>query len=236
MQYSLNDVHVVYEDNHLLAINKPTGLLSQGDATGDPTALDMGKLYIKVRYNKPGAVFLGSFHRLDRPVSGVIVMARTSKALTRMNKLFQDRKVTKTYYALTRKKPTGESGRLKHFLLKDHEKNITKAYDKLGRRTAKAKESILEWKLVAMIDHYYLLEINQLTGRSHQIRAQLSTVGCPIVGDIKYGSRQKIDGRSIALHCSSMEFAHPTTKKLIKVSAQMPQTEIWKRFFSADKG
>lgn len=230
MQYSLKDVNVIHEDNHLLAINKPVGLLSQGDATGDPTALDLGKLYIKMRYDKPGAVFLGSFHRLDRPVSGVLVMARTSKALTRMNKLFQSRKVKKTYLALTRKKPDGESGKLKHFLLKDKEKNVTKAYDQVGRRTAAAKESKLEWKLLAMIDHYYLLEINPLTGRSHQIRAQLAAVGCPIVGDMKYGSRQKVDDRSIGLHCRMMEFVHPTTKKNIKIEAGMPQTELWKRF------
>lgn len=230
MQYSLKDVKVIHEDNHLLAINKPVGLLSQGDATGDPTALDLGKLYIKMRYDKPGAVFLGSFHRLDRPVSGVLVMARTSKALTRMNKLFQGRKVKKTYLALTRKKPAGESGALKHYLLKDKEKNVTKAYDQVGRRTSAAKESKLEWKLLAMIDHYYLLEITPLTGRSHQIRAQLSAVGCPIVGDMKYGSRQKVDDRSIGLHCRKMEFEHPTTKETIKVEAEMPSTELWKRF------
>ena len=230
MQYTLQDIKVIHEDNHLLAINKPVGLLSQGDATGDPTALDLGKLYIKMRYDKPGAVFLGSVHRLDRPVSGAIVMARTSKALTRMNKLFQDRKVKKTYLALTRKKPEGESGSLKHFLLKDKEKNVTKAYDQKGRRTAASKESKLEWKLLAMIDHYYLLEINPLTGRSHQIRAQLAAVGCPIVGDLKYGSRQKVDDRSIGLHCLSMQFVHPVSKENIKIEAAMPSTELWKRF------
>lgn len=231
MQYSLKDIKVIHEDNHLLAINKPPGLLSQGDSTGDPTALDLGKLYIKVRYDKPGAVFLGSIHRLDRPVSGAIMMARTSKALTRMNKAFQDRKVKKTYLALTRKKPEGESGSLTHFLLKDPEKNVTKAYDKVGRRTAKAKKSSLEWKLLAMIDHYYLLEINPITGRSHQIRAQLAAVGCPIVGDFKYGSKQKVDDRSIGLHCREMSFPHPTTKEIISLYAEMPQTELWKRFW-----
>ncbi len=230
MQYSLQDIKVIHEDNHLLAINKPVGLLSQGDATGDATALDLGKLYIKMRYDKPGAVFLGSIHRLDRPVSGALVMARTSKALTRMNKLFQERKVKKTYLALTRKKPEGESGSLKHFLLKDKDKNITKAYDQKGRRTAAAKESKLTWKLLAMIDHYYLLEIQPLTGRSHQIRAQLAAVGCPIVGDLKYGSRQKVDDRSIGLHCQSMEFVHPVSKEPVKIEAAMPTTELWKRF------
>lgn len=224
------DIAVIYEDNHLLAIDKPAGLLSQPDGSGDPTALDFGKFYIKERYDKPGNVFLGSVHRLDRPVSGVLLMARTSKALSRMHDLFRRRQVEKTYWALTRTNPDAESGRLRHFLLKDRERNITRAYERRGRRTAAAKEAVLDWRLLAVIDHYYLLEIKPHTGRPHQIRAQLSAMGWPIVGDVKYGSRQKTDGRSIALHARRLAFTHPVRKEPVAIRATLPDNELWRRF------
>ncbi len=227
----LKNIKIVYEDNHLIAVNKPAGWLVQGDATGDTPLSEYMKQYIKLRYKKPGDVFLGTIHRIDRPVSGVVIFARTSKALTRMNKLFQERKVKKTYWAVTKERPKDITGKLTHFLLKDHTKNVTKAYDTIGKRTSKAKKSVLTYELLGQMDGYCLLKINPDTGRSHQIRVQLSMIDCPIKGDIKYGFRHPNDDGSIHLHSRSMTFVHPVKKEEITIKADTPKSDfLWRQF------
>lgn len=230
----LSHLSVIYEDNHLIAVNKPSGWLVHGDETGDLTLGDLVKEYIKIRYDKPGDVFLGTIHRIDRPTSGTVIFARTSKALERMNKLFAEQKVKKTYYAIVRKRPEPIVGELVHWLLRDTDKNITRAYDAPSNRNKGAKEATLEYELAGEIDHHYMLKINPHTGRQHQIRAQLSKFGCPILGDIKYGSeRPHHDGRSIYLHCGSISFEHPTQKTPIIITADFPEGDrIWSMFDS----
>ena len=199
----MKPLQVIYEDNHLLAVNKPAGVLVQGDITEDKPLSEYVKEFIKVRYNKPGDVFLGVIHRLDRPVSGVVVFARTSKALSRMNKMFQDRQVVKTYLAITRQRPDPLHGKLMHYLAKDREKNIVRAYDKLSKRaeTAGVKKAVLDYEMIGELNGYVLLKIKPQTGRPHQIRVQLASIGCPIVGDLKYGYREANRDASICLHC-----------------------------------
>ena len=223
-------VKVIYEDNHLIAVNKHAGMLVHGDATGDTPLVDYVKQYIKIRYKKPGDVFLGVIHRLDRPVSGTIIFARTSKGLSRMSELFKKREVNKHYWAVTKNRPDPISGHLKHFLLKDHNRNVTKAYDKIGKRTAKAKLATLDYELVAGIDAHYLIEARPITGRPHQIRVQLSELGCPIFGDIKYGFKNKNDDGSIHLHCRKMTFMHPIKKKPVSISCDPPYNFFWNLF------
>lgn len=226
----MDNIQVLYEDNHLLAVNKPSGWLVQGDETGDPTLSDWVKEYIKIRYNKPGAVFLGVIHRLDRPVSGAVVFARTSKALSRMNKLFQERKIDKIYWAITGERPDPLEGRLTHYILKDRSRNVAKAYDQVGRRTEKAKKSTLDYKLLGQIGHHVLLEIKPHTGRPHQIRVQLSKIGLPIRGDFKYGFRPANQNGSIHLHCRSLAFIHPIKKEAVLIEADTPKDQIWDLF------
>lgn len=223
-------IQVIYEDNHLIAVNKPGGWLVQGDVTGDKPLSEFVKEYIKRRYKKPGDVFLGVIHRIDRPVSGVVVFARTSKALERMNKLFQERKVEKTYWAITAERPDPIEGTLGHFLLKDRSKNKTKAYDQKGRRTADAKWSELSYKLLAGIGDHHLLEVKPKTGRAHQIRVQLSTIGCPIRGDLKYGYPKPNRDANIHLHSRKLEFIHPVKKEPVSIVAEKPQDQIWNLF------
>lgn len=223
-------MQIIYEDNHLIAVNKPAGWLVQGDETGDQPLSEWVKEYIKLRYKKPGDVFLGVIHRLDRPVSGVVVFARTSKALTRMNELFKNRQVDKTYFAITSDRPDPLKGTLKHYLLKDKTRNLAKAYDRPGRRTADAKLSELEYELIAQIGHNHLLEVHPLTGRPHQIRVQLSKMGWPIKGDVKYGAAQAIPDGSICLHCRSLDFEHPVKKERIHIEADPPNTQLWRLF------
>ncbi len=226
----LRDLEVVYEDNHLIAVNKPNRVLVHGDETGDRTLADVVKQYIKEKYKKPGDVFLGVIHRLDRPVSGVTVFARTSKALTRMNKLFQEKKIQKVYWALTTERPEPIEGKLEHYLLKDKHRNISKAYTQLGRRTKDAKLSELSYKMIAALQGHFLLEVKPKTGRPHQIRVQLSEMGTPIRGDIKYGFKFGSPGYSISLHCRSMTFEHPVKKEEITVSSDPPSDQYWNHF------
>jgi len=224
------DLQVIYEDNHLIAVNKPAGWLVQGDITGDMPISEAVKAYIKDRYNKPGAVYLGTIHRIDRPVSGVVVFARTSKALTRMNKLFQEKAIKKTYLAITDTRPDPLSGHLTHYLIKDTTINKAKAYDRPSNKAKNAKKSELTYELKGGLAGHHLLEIHPLTGRPHQIRVQLSRIGCPIRGDLKYGHpTPNVDG-SIHLHCRQMEFIHPVKKVPVVISADVPDESVWNLF------
>lgn len=224
------DLQVIHEDNHLIAVNKPAGWLVQGDITGDMPISEAVKAYIKDRYNKPGAVYLGTIHRLDRPVSGVVVFARTSKALTRMNKLFQEKAIQKTYWAITDTRPDPLEGHLTHYLIKDTNINKAKAFDRPSNRNKKAKKSELTYALKAGLAGHHLLEVHPQTGRPHQIRVQLSKIGCPIRGDVKYGHpTPNIDG-SIHLHCREMSFIHPVKKEKVIITAEPPDEAIWNLF------
>lgn len=224
---SLHGLKVIYEDNHLIAINKPAGALVHGDETGDATLADLVKQYIRMRYEKPGDVFLGVIHRLDRPVSGVVVFARTSKALARMNKLLHDRQIDKTYLAICSRRPDPLSGHLVHYLSKDESRNTVRAYAS-PRQGAKAAE--LDYSMKGEADSKVLLEVHPLTGRPHQIRAQLSKIGCPIIGDLKYGAAFALDDRSIALHCKSMSFIHPVKGEKTVIKADVPDKSPWTTF------
>ena len=226
----LSLLQVVHEDNHLIAVNKPAGMLVHGDVTGDIPLSEFVKQYIKVRYKKPGDVFLGVIHRLDRPVSGTIVFARTSKALTRMTNLFKDRKVEKTYWAVLKNRPNPISGKIKSYLLKDRSKNITKSYDKIGKRTQDAKLSELSYNLISEIDNHFLVEVMPITGRSHQIRVQLATIKCPIIGDLKYGFKQPNRDGSIHLHSRKLSFIHPVSKNEVVIKSDPPEDRIWNLF------
>ncbi|MEM9884312.1 MAG: RluA family pseudouridine synthase [Bacteroidota bacterium] len=223
----MNTIQVIYEDNHLIAINKPSGYLVQGDETGDETAADWIKRYIKVRYNKSGAVFLGTIHRLDRPVSGVTLFARTSKALERMNKQFQLRQVEKTYWAVVNERPKQFQEKLVHYLIKDTANNVAKAYT---RPKGKSKKAELEYTLIGEVGEHHLLEVKPLTGRPHQIRVQLSKVGMPIRGDRKYGSRLYNQDRSVHLHARKLAFTHPVKKEKVVIEALPPDEQIWRLF------
>lgn len=219
-------INVLYEDNHLLIVNKPAGILVQGDSTGDQPLVEVGKAYIKEKYEKPGAVFLGVVHRLDRPVSGVVVFARTSKALARMNAQFRDKETQKTYWALVDNKPPKAQGKLIHWLVKDEKKNKTAAYD---TDTDEGKRSELDYKLVRQAGKS-LLEVQPITGRPHQIRVQLASMGCPIVGDLKYGYPTPNQDGSICLHARSLEFTHPVTKENMLITAELPDEQHWNPF------
>ena len=222
---------ILYEDNHLIAVNKPPGLLVHSDKTRDRPLADLVKAYVKKKYNKPGEVFLGVVHRLDRPASGVTVFARTSKALERMNRLFKERQIKKTYWAIIAKRPDPLSGRLEHFILKDHKKNKVKVFDSnKSARSKNAKPAQLDYNLIGGLGNHYLLEINLHTGRPHQIRAQLAKIGCPIRGDVKYGFPTANEDKSILLHCREMSFIHPVKKEPLNIRAQPPDHQSWDLF------
>lgn len=220
-------INVIYEDNHLIAVNKPAGVLVHADKTGDECLEEAIKQYIKHKYDKPGDVFLGVIHRLDRPVSGVVVFARTSKALSRMNKLFQDRKVDKQYIAIVNHIPHDLEGTLTHYLKKDTNRNIARAYHK---EVKGGKKSTLDYEYKSGLNGYHLLEVRPHTGRPHQIRVQLSSMGTPIVGDLKYGYNTPTQDASICLHCSSLKFIHPVKKEPLTLSAPMPKKQYWNIF------
>ena len=223
---------VEYEDNHLIVVNKPSGLLVQGDETGDKTLADWVKEYIKNTYNKPGAVFLGTVHRLDRPTSGLVVFAKTSKALERMNKIFRERKVFKTYWAIVKRKPRPASGKLTHWLVKNEEKNTVKSYEEEHKKGQRAE---LDYKVLGSMNDHHLLQVNPRTGRSHQIRVQLASIGCPIRGDLKYGFSRPNADKSICLHARSLHFVHPVKKEPITIVAGVPDFEFWNQFLNLDK-
>lgn len=227
----MKNLQIIFEDNHLIAVNKPAGVLVQGDETGDEPLVEQVKEYIKIRYEKPGDVFLGVCHRIDRPVSGAVIFARTSKALERMNTLFRDRIIEKTYWAIVKQRPEPEVNTLVHYLWKDREKNITKALDTLSRRHADAKEAELSYELLASIGEQHLLAVHPKTGRSHQIRAQLARIGSPIRGDVKYGFPQANRDQNIHLHCKKMSFMHPVQKVPVVIEADVPENDqIWRLF------
>ncbi|MBP8066976.1 MAG: RluA family pseudouridine synthase [Pedobacter sp.] len=223
----ITETDILYEDNHLIAINKRSGDIVQVDETGDEPLDEKVKKYIAQKYNKPNGAFLGVVHRLDRPVSGVILFAKTSKALERMNAIFKNREVRKTYFAVVRNKPAMPEGNLVHWLIKNPQKNIVTAYNK---EVTGSQRSELDYKLIGELGGFYLIQVNPLTGRSHQIRVQLSTMNCPIVGDNKYGYPRGSRKGSICLHARRLEFIHPVQKESITIFAPLPVDGFWERF------
>ena len=215
---------ILYEDNHLLIVNKRPGDLVQGDKTGDEPLAESLKGYIKEKYNKPGAVFLGVVHRLDRPTSGIVVFARTSKALERLNKAFKERSVKKTYWAVVKERPPQEEETLTHFLVRTEKTNKSKAFAEMREG---AKEARLTYRLIKVLKTFNLLEVELHTGRHHQIRAQLSAIGCPIKGDLKYGAERSNKDGSIHLHARELVLAHPTTKEKLHIIAAPPKDPVW---------
>jgi 23S rRNA pseudouridine1911/1915/1917 synthase len=220
-------VEVLFEDNHLIAVNKKPGQIVQGDKTGDIPLPELIKNYLKEKYNKPGNVFCGVIHRLDRPVSGVCLFAKTSKALARMNEVFHDREVQKIYWAVVKNKPGSLGQKLVHYLIKNEKTNKTKAHLKEVQGSKRAE---LEYRQLYASEHYYLLEVLPLTGRHHQIRAQLSAILCPIKGDVKYGFDRTNPDASIHLHARKLIFDHPVTGEKITLVAPVPEEKLWKYF------
>lgn len=218
------NLQVLFEDNHLLVVNKRPGDIVQGDKTGDLPLSEVAKAYIKEKYNKPGDVFLGVTHRLDRPTSGVLAFARTSKALARMNALFAEKETRKVYWALVKNKPEPASGRLTHWLTRNTKQN--KSYANTQAVTG-AKRAVLDYQVIRELDNYYLLEILLKTGRHHQIRAQLSAIGSPIKGDLKYGANHSNADGSINLHARELSFIHPVRGELLSCIAPPPEDPLW---------
>ncbi len=217
-------MEVVYEDNHIIIVNKRPGEIVQGDKTGDEPLSETVKKYLKEKYQKPGNVFCGVVHRLDRPVWGLVVFAKTSKALARLNEMFRDGKVRKTYWAVTRNRPPKQSDRLVHYITTTERNN--KSYASLKPKNG-AKEAVLSYSLIGASDRYNLLEVNLETGRKHQIRVQLSAVGCPIKGDLKYGDKRSNPDGSISLQAHRIEFEHPVSHEHIDVTAPVPEDNLW---------
>jgi 23S rRNA pseudouridine1911/1915/1917 synthase len=222
-------MEVIYEDNHIIIVNKKSGEIVQGDKTGDRPLSDIVKDYIKEKYAKPGAVFLGVVHRLDRPVSGLVVFARTSKALSRLNKMFAEGEVHKTYWAIVRSEKfaaaTQDWQTLEHWLVRNEKQNKSYAYD---QEKPNAKKAILKYRVLSQSDNYSLLEVNLMTGRHHQIRCQLAAMGCPIKGDLKYGAPRSNPDGSISLLSRRVEFVHPVSKETIIAEAPLPDDNLWR--------
>jgi 23S rRNA pseudouridine1911/1915/1917 synthase len=218
---------VLYEDNHLILINKKPSEIVQGDKTGDTPLSERVKEYLRIKYSKPGNVFVGVVHRVDRPVSGCVIFAKTDKALTRMNKLIHDRQIRKIYWAVVKNKPPKETDRLVHYLVKNEKQN--KSYS-VKPSNKNALRSELEYHVIGRSDHYFLLEIELFTGRHHQIRAQLAEIGCPVKGDLKYGFPRSNEDASIHLHARKTEFIHPVSQEKISVTAPLPDDAVWNYF------
>lgn len=219
---------ILFEDNHLIIVNKLAGELVQGDHTGDQPLLEKVREYIRVTYDKPGNVFCGLVHRLDRPTSGLVIFAKTGKALARMNKIFEQRQIQKFYYAVVQNRPAKDADRLEHFLKKDAKKN--RSYPRPAN-DKEAKKAILNYNLIASSQRYHLLEVELHTGRHHQIRAQLAAIGCPIKGDLKYGFDRSNHDASISLHAGKVKFEHPVTKEALEIRAANPgEDAIWRIF------
>jgi 23S rRNA pseudouridine1911/1915/1917 synthase len=220
-----DNLQVLYEDNHIIIVNKRVGDIVQGDKTGDKPLSEVVKEYIKQKYNKPGEVFLGVVHRLDRPTTGLVLFARTSKALERMNELFKNRETQKTYWAVVRNKPLKPADTLVHFLKRNEKNNTSKAY---AKEVPDSKEAILDYKVIKELNNYYALEIRLHTGRHHQIRAQLSALGSAIKGDLKYGADRSNPDGGIHLHARRLKFIHPVQKEVLDITAPVPDDPIWK--------
>lgn len=218
-------MQVLYEDNHIIIVNKAPGEIVQGDKTGDTPLSDIVKAYLEAKYNKPGNVFCGVTHRLDRPTSGVVVFAKTSKALARLNEMFRNGEVDKTYWAIVKKRPQKEEDTLTHYLIKNEKTNKSTAYD---TEKPKTKKAVLHYKLIASSENYHLLEVDLETGRHHQIRSQLAKIGSPIKGDLKYGAERSNPDGSISLHARSISFIHPVSKEKVEVVAKAPEDNLWK--------
>ena len=218
---------VIYEDNHIIVVNKAASEIVQGDKTGDTPLSETVKQYLKEKYAKPGNVFIGVTHRLDRPVSGLVIFAKTSKALTRLNEMFRAGEVKKTYWAVVKNAPKESEGELVHFLVRNEKQNKSYAYDK---EVPNSKKAVLDYCLIGRSENYYLLEVDLKTGRHHQIRCQLAKMGCPIKGDLKYGSPRSNPDGSICLHARRVRFVHPVSKELIELKAPLPEGNLWKGF------
>lgn len=221
-------MNVLYEDNHIIIINKAAGEIVQGDKTGDKSLCDTMKQYIKEKYAKPGNVFIGLPHRLDRPVSGVVVFAKTSKALERLNGMFRDGNVKKIYWAITKGKPLKAEGEISSWILRNEKMNKSFSYPK---EVKGSKHALLSYTLKAASQNYNLIEVELKTGRHHQIRCQLASIGCPIKGDLKYGAQRSNPDGSISLHARYIEFKHPVSKQLIQVTAPVPADRLWQSFY-----
>ncbi|GHT49948.1 RNA pseudouridine synthase [Bacteroidia bacterium] len=221
-------MQVIYEDNHLIAVNKTCSEIVQGDKTGDSPLSETVQQWLKEKYNKPGNVFIGVTHRLDRPVSGLVLFAKTSKALTRMNEMFREGKIKKTYWAIVKNRPSQDEGEWVHYLVRNEKQNKSYAYD---TEKPGSKKAVLSYQLIARSDRYFLLEIDLKTGRHHQIRCQLAKMGCPVKGDLKYGfDRSNPDG-GISLHARRVRFIHPVSLEEMEIIAPLPeQDKLWKAF------
>jgi 23S rRNA pseudouridine1911/1915/1917 synthase len=221
------DMTILYEDNHIIAVNKTCSEIVQGDKTGDEPLSEAIKRYLKERYNKPGNIFVGVTHRLDRPVSGATLFAKTSKALERLNAMFQAHEIDKRYWAITKNMPQAPEATLEHYLLRNEKQNKSYAYD--AQRPG-SKKAVLHYRLIGSSDNYNLLEINLETGRHHQIRCQLAKIGCPIKGDLKYGAQRSNPDGGISLHARRITFVHPVSKTEIDIVAPVPDDKLWKMF------
>ena len=220
-------MEVVYEDNHIVVVNKTASEIVQGDKTGDVPLSDMVKQYLKEKYQKPGNVFVGVTHRLDRPVSGLVIFAKTSKALSRLNEMFKNSEIKKTYWAIVKECPKQEEAELTHYLVRNEKQNKSYAY---AEEVKNSKKAVLHYKLIARSDNYYLLEVDLKTGRHHQIRCQLAKMGSPIKGDLKYGAPRSNPDGSICLHARSVKFVHPVSKEWIELEAPVPEGNLWNGF------
>jgi 23S rRNA pseudouridine1911/1915/1917 synthase len=218
---------ILYEDNHIIAVNKKPSDLAQGDSSGDESLDNKIKAYLAEKYKKPGEVYLGVVHRLDRPVGGVLIYARTSKALTRLNEIFRTREVRKVYWAIVKEQPPEEEGTLNHYIKKNEKQNKSYVYD---HEVKGSKNASLTYKIIGRSDRYYLLEVDLHTGRHHQIRAQLSSIGCPIKGDLKYGYPRSNEDGGISLLSRRIEFVHPVKKEKLVLTAPIPREDAWKAF------